>query len=233
MAKPAKQVSYPFSIIEDNVLINEGIAIGKSSIIMSNSLVEDNVPDNAVVSGNPAAVIGFTRTDFIENSYQLITEVCLSNLFHDGLDVARLPVSNCYAYRFKQFSDERGSLFPLEFSSLPFAPRRSFMVSGVPANSSRGLHAHKACSQFIFCTTGSVKILIDDGINRQVYILDNSNIGIYCPPLIWGCQFCYSQDAILHVYASHIYEKKDYISSYDEFLEYSCMFQRNPSSNVI
>ena len=36
--------------------------------------------------------------------------------------------------KFKQFLDERGSLVPIEFSSLPFVPMRVFVVSGVPKN---------------------------------------------------------------------------------------------------
>lgn len=40
------------------------------------------------------------------------------------------------------------------------------------------------------------------------------------PPLTWGAQYDYSDDAVLLVLASHVYEADDYIHDYDEFLEF-------------
>lgn len=40
------------------------------------------------------------------------------------------------------------------------------------------------------------------------------------PPLTWGAQYDYSDDAVLLVLASRVYEADDYIHDYDEFLEF-------------
>ena len=50
-------------IISDNVWVGEGVvilpdvSIGKNAIIGANTVVTKDVPDNAVVAGNPAKLI--------------------------------------------------------------------------------------------------------------------------------------------------------------------------------
>jgi hypothetical protein len=58
----------------------------------------------------------------------------------------------------------------------------------------------------------------DDGVLRREVLLDQPNLGVYLPPLTWGIQYKYSQDAVLLVFASHYYEANDYIRNYEEFL---------------
>ncbi len=106
-----------------------------------------------------------------------------------------------------------------EFDSLPFVPRRIFTVYGVPSESVRGAHAHRACSQFLVCVTGSVRCLVDDGSTRDEIRLTTPEIGIHVPPMIWGTQWSYSRDAVLLALASHPYDADDYIRDYEEFLE--------------
>ncbi|WP_183146495.1 WxcM-like domain-containing protein, partial [Pseudomonas syringae] len=57
----------------------------------------------------------------------------------------------------------------------------------------------------------------DDGVNREEFILDKPNQGIHLPPMTWGIQYRYSQDAVLLVFASHYYDAGDYIRNYEEF----------------
>ena len=119
------------------------------------------------------------------------------------------------------FNDHRGTLHVGEFpKTLPFKPERFFFVSKVPQGEPRGIHAHKECHQFLVCVSGSVKALVDDGKFRKEIVLDSSNIGLHMPPLTWGAQYDYSDDAVLLVLASHTYDPDDYLHDYDEFLEY-------------
>ncbi len=39
-------------------------------------------------------------------------------------------------------SDDDGTLVPIEFSELPFEPKRVFYVTNVPKGEERGNHAH-------------------------------------------------------------------------------------------
>lgn len=117
------------------------------------------------------------------------------------------------------FDDHRGSLVVGELhKQLPFTAERFFFVSHVPEGEPRGIHAHKECHQFLVCVAGSVKAMVDDGATRTVVTLDRPNIGLHMPPLTWGAQYDYSEDAVLLVLASHVYDADDYIHDYDEFL---------------
>ena len=60
-------------------------------------------------------------------------------------------------------------------------------------------------------------VVADDGKNREEFVLDRPNKGVYLPPMTWGIQYRYSQDAVLMVFASHHYDAADYIRNYDEF----------------
>ena len=62
-------------------------------------------------------------------------------------------------------------------------------------------------------------MVVDDGSNRQEFLLNAPNIGVHIPPLVWGIQYKYSSDAVLLVFASHAYDPDDYIREYPEFLK--------------
>ncbi len=115
--------------------------------------------------------------------------------------------------------DQRGQLVVTEVGkTLPFEAARMFVISGVPEGEPRGIHAHRQCHQFLVCVSGSVKAMVDDGESRQVVVLDRPSLGLHMPPLTWGAQYDYSDDAVLVVLASHPYDSDDYIHDYDEFV---------------
>lgn len=122
--------------------------------------------------------------------------------------------------KFKYVHDPRGDLTEVEFSrDLPFKPKRVFFVRDVPSSNVRGEHAHKVCHQLLVCIKGKISVIVDDGKNRNEYTLSSISEGIYLPPMIWGVQHKYSNDAILMVYASHEYDNDDYIRDYNIFIE--------------
>ena len=55
---------------------------------------------------------------------------------------------------FHAISDARGDLVPFDFARLPFAPRRSFVVTNVPAGMRRGGHAHTRGDQLLVVWRG-------------------------------------------------------------------------------
>jgi len=46
------------SVIGSMSIVTQGVKIGKNSLVWANSLVTKDVPDNTIVSGNPAKIIG-------------------------------------------------------------------------------------------------------------------------------------------------------------------------------
>ena len=129
------------------------------------------------------------------------------------------PRAKSHVVELKGFADAKGSLVVAEVAAqLPFTAARIFIISGVPEGEPRGIHAHRACGQFLVCVSGSVKAMVDDGSRREVVTLDRPSLGLYMPPLTWGAQYDYSPDAVLIVLASHPYDADDYIHEYEEFL---------------
>lgn len=117
-----------------------------------------------------------------------------------------------------EFDDSRGSLVVGELNKqLPFSIERFFFVSHVPEGETRGIHAHKTCHQFLVCVSGSVKAMVDDGQTRSIVTLDRPTLGLHMPPMTWGTQYDYSNNAVLLVLASHVYDANDYLHDYEEF----------------
>src|SRR5690606_25943523 len=82
----------------------------------------------------------------------------------------------------------------------------------------RGEHAHRECAQFLTCVAGSCRVVADDGVHREEFVLNSPTRGLHLPPLTWATQYKYSPDGVLLVLASHHYAADDYIRDYDEFL---------------
>lgn len=118
------------------------------------------------------------------------------------------------------FPDVRGLLSVAELGAqIPFAVQRFFLVSGVAGTVSRGEHAHRSVHHMLVCVHGSCEVVLDDGENRQTFLLNHPSIALLVPPMIWGVQHRFSPDAVLLVLASDKYDPADYIRDYDEFLK--------------
>lgn len=119
--------------------------------------------------------------------------------------------------KLNSFEDSRGSLLPIEFNTLPFEPKRIFIVNNVPLNEIRGEHSHYVTKQLIVCTKGIVKVLLDDGEFKSEYIL-HKNQSILINEMIWDAQQFLTEDAEIMVLCSTNYDINDYILDYNEFL---------------
>jgi len=190
-----------------NSTILPGLHIGSQAMIGAGAVVTHDVPPGAIVVGNPGRIIGYEgASTAVEPSAD--EPIALSRV--RGVSQHRLP----------HFRDLRGSLSVAEFGTdLPFVPVRCFMVYAVPGKDVRGEHAHLQCQQFLIATAGSVHVVADDGQQRQEFILNAPDIGLYLPPLTWGIQYKYSADAVLLVLASQSYDPADYVRDYDRFLQ--------------
>jgi len=195
-----------------NATILPGITIGSGAMIGAGAVITRSVPANAIVVGNPARITGYVssqsrtaETSAVDNAEVINTESHI-----EGVNLLQLP----------RFADIRGSLSVGEFDKqLPFIPKRYFLVFDVPSQETRGEHAHKRCHQFLVCVKGSVRVLADDGRQRQEFTLASPSTGIHISPMIWGTQYRYSNDAVLLVFASEAYDSDDYIREYGEFIQ--------------
>jgi UDP-2-acetamido-3-amino-2,3-dideoxy-glucuronate N-acetyltransferase len=196
-----------------NVTISGDIIVGTRAQINHGAVVTGSVPPKAVVMGNPAKIVGYVDTPLYQTGHAQ-TKVTTTTITPSN-------VAGVALYNLKFVPDMRGALSVGEFMrDVPFAPLRYFLVLGVPTAETRGEHAHIACHQFLIAVTGSVAVVADDGVNRQEFILDKPQIGLYLPPLTWGIQYRYSHDAVLLVFASDYYDADDYIRDYADFVDY-------------
>ena len=117
--------------------------------------------------------------------------------------------------------DERGSLIALEsLKNIPFEIKRVYYIFGNKNNVRRGFHAHKNLQQVLIAVSGSCKILLDDGTNKQEVLLDSPSKGLLIKNCVWREMFDFSSDCVLMVLANEVYEESDYIRDYQQFLSY-------------
>ena len=117
--------------------------------------------------------------------------------------------------------DSRGQLVAIEeYDEIPFMIKRVYYIYDTNSDVTRGCHAHRTLKQLLVCVSGNCKIRLDDGKESQIVLLDKPNEGILICDTIWREMFDFSKDAVLLVLASDIYDEKDYIRDYQEFLKY-------------
>lgn len=203
-------------VLEPDVCIMAGaivaapVRIGHGACLRPGAVVTRDVPPHAIVAGNPAEIVGYTTGSAPADA---------SSPPPVEPGVRRTAVRDVTLHRFPRILDLRGNLTVGEFGrTLPFEPRRYFMVFGVPNAEVRGEHAHRTCKQFLICAHGRCSVVADDGHARQEFLLDDPSLGLYLPPLTWGVQYKYSHDAVLLVFASEFYDPAEYIRDYSEFL---------------
>lgn len=125
-------------------------------------------------------------------------------------------------YMFQPHGDDRGQLISLEeFKDIPFDIKRVYYMYDTADGVVRGKHAHKSLQQILICISGSCKILLDNGTEKKVVMLEKPYEGLYVTNSMWREMFDFSPNAVLMVLASEVYDESDYIRNYDEFLEYA------------
>lgn len=195
-----------------NATILPGLEIGAGAMVGAGAVITRSVPPNAIAMGNPARITGYVGARSTAPLAPVAktpdrTASTLSDV--QGVSLHELP----------HILDMRGSLSVGEFGrTIPFSPKRYFLVFDVPSREIRGEHAHRICDQFLVCVKGSCMVVADDGKCRREFLLDRPSLGVYLPAMTWGIQYKYSNDAVLLVFASEYYDSADYIRDYGEFL---------------
>jgi UDP-2-acetamido-3-amino-2,3-dideoxy-glucuronate N-acetyltransferase len=115
------------------------------------------------------------------------------------------------------FSEDNGDLVAIEGSiDIPFEIARVFVVSA-PNGAVRGRHAHRACSQLLTCTSGTIEVICDDGQRVAEFVLSDPSDGLLVPPGIWSQQTYRGVNATLIALCDRRFELNDYIRDYEIF----------------
>lgn len=118
-------------------------------------------------------------------------------------------------------ADPRGSLSVIENGGcIPFKINRVFYLYDVPADASRGGHAHHHGWQMLVALAGSFDVVIDDGKTRERFTLNRPYRGLILPPGFWRTMDNFSAGSVCLVVADAPFNENDYIRDYDAFLRH-------------
>jgi UDP-2-acetamido-3-amino-2,3-dideoxy-glucuronate N-acetyltransferase len=201
--------SFLQTIVEDgasigaNATILPGVRIGHGAMIGAGAVVVNDVPARSIAVGNPSRVVGYSGAKESESSVG-------GQLLAADFGARLIP--------FQNHPDSRGRLVVAENTALPFLPKRLFLIDQVGPRVVRGAHCHRLCHQLMIAVAGQMKAVVDDGKNAYVVSMNNPELGLYVPPMIWSMQFGHTPGAVLLVIASQPYDRDDYITDYAEFM---------------
>ena len=104
------------------------------------------------------------------------------------------------------------------FDNIPFEVQRVYWTYFTPQDVNRGGHAHLALEQVIVAVSGKIVFNTEDlAGNKEEFILDSPDKGLYIPQKIWR-DIKFSHNAVLLCLASEKYSEGDYIREYEKFL---------------
>lgn len=116
--------------------------------------------------------------------------------------------------------DRRGNLSFIEAGNhIPFEIKRTYWIYDVPGGEVRGGHAYRENQEFIVALSGSFDVLLDDGKEQKVFPLNRSYYGLYVPKGVWRQMRNFSTNSLALVLASTVYDEKDYVRNYKDFLK--------------
>lgn len=113
-----------------------------------------------------------------------------------------------YLVELETFTDDRGSLTVLD-KELPFAVKRAYYIYN--AVGVRAGHRHKINTQALVCLGGSCEVFVNDGKEKNTYLLDSSDKCLILNPEDWHTMDKFSDNSILLVLASEHYDVNEYI----------------------
>ena len=121
--------------------------------------------------------------------------------------------------KFKSFTDERGTLTPIELRDyFDWPVKRVYYLTDV--KSARGGHAVKDEQKIYICQKGSIKARLHDGEKWHEFDLQGPDDAILMSGMCYRDFYDFSPDAVLMAISSVNYVPEDYIYDLDEFIKY-------------
>lgn len=130
-------------------------------------------------------------------------------------------INEAQLMEFMEYGDNRGHLVVIEGTKdIPFDIKRAFYIYGTDKDSVRGQHANRESEFVLINVAGTSKVKVKDGKgNEVIFCLNQPNVGVYLPAMVWKDMYDFSQDAVLLVLASTHYNGDEYIRDYNAFVK--------------
>jgi hypothetical protein len=130
-------------------------------------------------------------------------------------------VFDCRIIDLSKVHTDAGNITVLENNkNIPFDIKRIYFLYDVPMGADRGGHGHYQLEQYIVATSGSFTFILDDGVNKKEFFLNDPSKALHIHPGIWREIKGFSSGSICLVLASQEYNESDYIRDYVEYLKY-------------
>ena len=121
---------------------------------------------------------------------------------------------------FRVNGDDRGSLIAIEGEkTLGYKIARIFYMFGMDGDTVRGKHANRDSTICFIPVKGTCKIFVDNGTEKQSFVMDSPNKGLVCSPGTWKEMCDFSSDCVLMGICDTNYDAKEYIADYDTFIK--------------
>ena len=119
-----------------------------------------------------------------------------------------------------KIEDHRGNLSVIEHDVVPFEMKRVYYLYDVPSGAERGGHAHIEQKEFLIALSGSFDVLLNDGTQKKTITLNKPFEGLLINEGIWRELNNFSSGSVCLVIASAVFDEKDYIREFDDFMKY-------------
>lgn len=130
-----------------------------------------------------------------------------------------MSVLKPYMIELPKVCDPRGNLtFVQGKSHVDFDIARAYWIYDVPAGEERGGHAHLESVSLIIATSGSFNVNLSDGFKTVSFPLNRPFQGLFVPTGLWRTLDNFSSGSVCMVLTNTVYDEKDYIRDYNEFL---------------
>lgn len=129
-------------------------------------------------------------------------------------------MEGCKFVDVKVVCEDDGKLLVVEKDNpIPFDIKRIFVIKNVVEGKSRGDHATKKTNLILIPLVGSCKIKLDNGEEKIVYDLNDSEKGLYIKNMVWRSMYDFTKDCVLLAVCDRTFEVgNETYANYEEFL---------------
>ena len=116
--------------------------------------------------------------------------------------------------------DNRGNLSFIESEKhVPFKIERTYLLYDVPGGVDRVGHAYMKQKEMIIALSGSLDVVIFDGIKNYKYSLNRSYQGLYIPNGYWRHMENFATNTLVLVVSDSLYNEADYIRNKKYYID--------------
>ena len=129
-------------------------------------------------------------------------------------------MQGCRLINIKKVVESDGVLLVMENDKeIPFPIERIFLVTDVLEGKTRGDHATRKTRLILFPVSGSCKVVVDNGLEKETYLMDNKSQGLLIEPMIWRSMQEFTPDCTMMAICDRKYAPgEETIDDYDEYL---------------